>query len=78
MGKAADSERAKLRAAFFNNVAAGSFVAGILVPSITLTLQKADLNSEGGHRAFVALVCAFVIGFASRRMADYCAKHVPD
>ena len=35
MGKAAENERIKLRATWFNNVSIGMFLAGIIVPSIT-------------------------------------------
>jgi hypothetical protein len=32
MGKAADNERIKLRATFFNNIAVGLSITGVLVP----------------------------------------------
>lgn len=79
MGKAADGERAKLRAAFFNNLAVGIFVAGVLVPSFTLTLNGGVyLFSSEGYRALTVMVFGFIVAFVSRRMADYCAKHIPD
>lgn len=77
MGKAADSERAKLRATFFNNLAVGTLVAGVLVPSLTLTLNGGVyLFSEEGYRALAVMVFGFVVAFASRRMADYFAKSI--
>jgi len=41
MGKAADNERIKLRATFFNNLSIGLFLAGFIVPYLT-AMGKAD------------------------------------
>jgi hypothetical protein len=35
MGKAADNERIKLRATFYNNISVGCFLTGFLVPYLT-------------------------------------------
>ena len=40
MGKAAENERIKLRATWFNNISVGLFVAGFIVPYLAL-IQKA-------------------------------------
>jgi hypothetical protein len=37
MGKAADNERIKLRATFYNNLAAGLILTGILLPGMAFT-----------------------------------------
>ncbi|MEA2878004.1 MAG: hypothetical protein QOF14_3200 [Hyphomicrobiales bacterium] len=39
MGKAAGNEQIKLKAAFYNNLAVGSVIAGLAVPYINLMLS---------------------------------------
>jgi len=46
MGKAADNERIKLRATWYNNVSVGLFVAGVFVPYLTL-FQKLPEHMAG-------------------------------
>lgn len=41
MGKAADNERHKLRATFYNNLSVGLFLGGVFIPYLALT-QRAD------------------------------------
>lgn len=39
MGKAADNERIKLKAAFYNNLAVGTVIAGLTVPYINVMMS---------------------------------------
>lgn len=43
MGNAADNERIKLRATFFNNCGVGLLVAGFLVPFLTIATKSWDI-----------------------------------
>jgi uncharacterized membrane protein len=49
MTKAADNERHKLRAAFFNNMAVGMVLAGILLPYLALVSKANEMNEWLGH-----------------------------
>jgi hypothetical protein len=48
MGKAAENERIKLKATFFNNVSVGLTVTGVFVPYLAF-LQSGQLNSQVVH-----------------------------
>ena len=44
MSKAADNERIKLRATFYNNLAIGLFVAGVLLPYFAVLTKVPDMH----------------------------------
>jgi hypothetical protein len=79
MAQLAENERIKLKAAFYNNLAVGAAITGIIVPFMafygTAIANGADyLNSPF---AFIkietvgAMVSAFAISFLCRKRADF-------
>lgn len=46
MGKAADSERIKLRAIFYNNIGVGLILAGVLLPYLAIYPKLGELDSR--------------------------------
>jgi hypothetical protein len=46
MGKTADNEKLKLRAAFFNNVAVAFFITGVVVPYLSLAYKIGEYSSN--------------------------------
>jgi hypothetical protein len=44
MGRAAENERLKLRATFFNNIAVGIVVAGLVIPYLAIYPQLDDFT----------------------------------
>jgi hypothetical protein len=61
MCKAAENERIKLKATFYNNIAVGLIVAGALLPYLALIQKVSELNGrlhldpDGYKIGFVAL-----------------------
>jgi hypothetical protein len=55
MGKAAENERIKLRATFYNNLAVGLALAGVLIPYL-------GFIQSGGSREFVVISDALLAG----------------
>ncbi len=45
MGKAADNEKCKLRATFYNNVAVGCVIAGAAIPYFSFLIQGAETTA---------------------------------
>ena len=87
MGKAADNERIRLRATFYNNLSVGCLVAGALVPYVALGRVLAALNRTGQIpyaeiRNFVAVIFGVALaGLASwwmRKIADSIIQEIPD
>ncbi len=81
MGKAADNERIKLTATYFNNLAVGLFVAGSAVPyfvffarfaEIVATFRKTGQPTSGWPllAAFVGMIAAFLLALLFRHVAD--------
>jgi hypothetical protein len=54
MGKATDNERIKLRATFFNNLAVGLILAGVLIPYLGILDSGKFDNSDAVIRDFLA------------------------
>jgi hypothetical protein len=50
MGKAADNEWAKLTATFYNNLAVGAVIAGIIIPCLTIIRFVYDVGFNDGMR----------------------------
>ena len=69
MGKLADNEQRKLRAAFYNNLAAGLILAGLLIPAMAFTQFGFDLGrwikALGSGEAAIsydAMARGFIVG----------------
>jgi hypothetical protein len=82
MGKAAENERIKLRATWFNNISVGVTLTTFLIPVLSLgafnnwvhrMLFGGPLSSHEGAHLF-SLVCGFGVGvffaYLSRKTAD--------
>jgi hypothetical protein len=91
MGKAAENERRKLRATFYNNCGVGLLVAGLLVPYIAFLRDAGDFLpfltgdaeiTAAGARRFIAGVAAFWAAmygaYKFRRRADEVIQYVED
>jgi hypothetical protein len=91
MGKAADNERLKLRATFFNNLSVACFVTGLFIPYLALlrgwgqsmNFFEALARGEwaGAQRdalGFVAIVVALSLAYIFRRRADKIAQSIQD
>ena len=59
MGKTARNERLKIIATFYNNIAVGTLVAGILVPAITLIVSLPMLPEQTYSWEKIEAVLAF-------------------
>jgi hypothetical protein len=46
MGKTAENERLKLRATFYNNVAAGLLIGGLLIPFLAVAIKAEDITER--------------------------------
>jgi hypothetical protein len=91
MGKAADNERLKLRAMFFNNLSVACFVTGVFIPYLALlrgwgqsmkffeAVVAGDWTSaQGDALGFLAAIIALSLGYVFRRRADKIAGSVQD
>jgi hypothetical protein len=84
MGKAADNEKIKLRAVFYNNIAVGLCIAGAIAPIFSVI--EAESPSElfslvPSLKELLALVLAFVgflIAFTLRQFADSLLEKLMD
>jgi hypothetical protein len=91
MGKAAKNERLKLKAAFYNNLAAGSAVGGVFIPLIGL-YQNTPVSAvfsplitfppawpqTKDYQFLMAAAVAFLMAFIFRHLADRIAARVED
>jgi hypothetical protein len=81
MGKAANNERLKLRATFFNNSAVGVGVGGALIPYFTLT-QNFIITGQIDWHAFVlgsaTIILALITSTAFRITAHVIASGIED
>jgi hypothetical protein len=59
MGKAAENERIKLRATWFNNVSVGLFITGVLVPYLAFVQGAVQLSKFGDYAPLLAAAFAF-------------------
>jgi hypothetical protein len=91
MGKLADNERVRLRAMFFNTLAAACVITGLFVPYFvmltawgrTLAFFKAFIvgdwvRLQAGLVGLLATVVALLLGFLLRRRADNIARSMQD
>jgi hypothetical protein len=91
MGKAADNERLKLRAVFFNNLSVACFVTGLFIPYLALLRgwgQSMNFfeavmagnwkSAQGEALGLLAAVIALSLGFVFRRRADKIAGSIED
>jgi hypothetical protein len=84
MGQAAENERIKLRAAFFNNIAVGSILGGAILPWFVL-YQTAEWDppftihwpSNTGRLALTVFV-VMMFGVFCRYSADRIASRIRD
>ena len=47
MGKAANNERIKLKAMYFNNISVGLLVAGALIPYLAIAQRASEIHRGG-------------------------------
>ena len=91
MGKLADNERIRLRAMFFNTLAAACVVTGLFVPYFVLltawgrtvaffdALLVGDwVRLQAGLVGLFATAVALLLGFLFRRRADNIARSMQD
>ena len=91
MGKAADNERLRLRAAFFNTLAAACVITGLFVPYFVLLTAWGRMVAFGdalmagdwtrlraGVVGLFATAVALLLGFLLRRRADKIAQSMQD
>ena len=91
MGKAADNERLRLRAVFFNTLAASCVVTGLFVPYFVLltawgrmvatfdSLIAGDwVRLHGLMAGLIATTVALSLGFLLRRKSDRIAQSIQD
>jgi hypothetical protein len=91
MGKLADNERIRLRAMFFNTLAAACVITGLFVPYFvlltawgrTLAFFEALLvgdwkRLQAGFVGLFATAVALLLGFLFRRKADNVARSMHD
>ena len=92
MGKAADNERLKLRAMFFNTLAAACVVTGLFVPYFVLLTAWGRVVAifesfitgdwarlpDGMVVGLLATVVALLLGFLFRCRADNIARSIQD
>ena len=91
MGKAADNERLRLRAMFFNTLAAACVITGLFVPYFVLltawgrmvamfeSLVTGDwVRLHGLMVGLFATAVALLLGFLFRRTADKIAQSIQD
>ena len=92
MGKAADNERRRLQAAFFNNLSVACFVAGLFIPYFALLRGWGQLISffqalvtgewtsdvQSDALGLLAAVIALSLCYIFRRRADKIARSIQD
>ena len=86
MGQAADNERVKLRATFYNNLAVASVVTGLVIPIFTVlyteALQNMPLTQVVQHNMFwpvlIAIVTVLFFAFVMRAFADTLLLQIKD
>ena len=86
MGKTANNERIKLRATFYNNLAAASAVTGLVVPYLALypkffmrdAWPTASFTDVITHEVAFSIVLAAAVCIACRLMADYWIAKLDD
>ena len=91
MGKAADNERLKLRATFFNNLSVACFVTGLFIPYLALLrgwgqsmnffeglVTGGWASARGDALGFLAIVVALSLSYIFRRRADKIAQSIQD
>ena len=84
MGKAAENERIKLRATFYNNLGVGLTLVGVLYPTLNVTpaiskfiadiaLGQASWSSDSAEQVLISLIVFIatnLIAIVLRRAAD--------
>jgi len=91
MGKAADNERLRLRAVFFNTLASACIITGLFVPYFVLltawgrmvatfeSLVTGDwVRLRGLIVGLLATAVALLLGYLCRRTADKIARSIQD
>jgi hypothetical protein len=87
MGKAAENERIKLRATFYNNVGAVLFATGCAIPFLKLYEASGLFNAILGGRlsppsnfweSAFAIILAMLLGFGFRHKADRIMRQLPN
>jgi hypothetical protein len=91
MGKLAHNERLRLRAMFFNTLAAACVVTGLFVPYFVLLTAWGRMVAffdafiagdwvrlQGGMAGLGATAVALLLGFLFRRRADSIARGLQD
>jgi hypothetical protein len=72
MGKAADNEAIKLRATFYNNLAVGAALAGVIVPIVTFYQTHNSIAEFVSQNSFLQLyrfALPFVLGIGTAGIA---------
>ena len=82
MGKAANNERTKLRATFYNNVAVGATITGSIIPLLAYAREVVQKDGEfTGTEMLVTLLIiltAALVAAASRYRANSIISGVED
>jgi hypothetical protein len=55
MGKAADNEKHKLKASFYNNIAASFVVTGAVVPYLAFVFKLLQLAADAGTKGAISI-----------------------
>jgi hypothetical protein len=91
MGKAADNERLRLRAAFYNTLASACVITGLFVPYFVLLTAWGRMVAmfqsliigdwarlHGGIAGLLVTVVALLLGYMLRRRADQIVQSIQD
>lgn len=85
MGKIADNEQLKLRAAFYNNLGVSAAVAGIILPLVTFYQQHwtfvrfiSETSWLGLYHYLLPLVVGWSTAAIMRLVADGIAQRIQD
>jgi hypothetical protein len=64
MGKAAENERTKLNATFYNNAAVGTFLSGLIIPYIGFYRAVAEGPPSTSHMVLAGVSAAVALSLA--------------
>jgi len=80
MGKAADNERLRLRASFYNNVGVGALVGGVLLPYLAIHQISPNtvIDLQWAYKFLVPMALAFAVAIAVRIRAEAPVRRIKD